>query len=183
MSSYDAFTAGVEPGGLRTQNDIKILICYLLDSVGSSLSCDDLTKILQEKSLANYFEIIEAINSLIEKDCIKAENDNFYTLCEKGKKIAETLDTTLPLSVRDKALSAAVSLLALARNKRENKVDIIQGDNGFQVICHISGGNLDLMQISIYVPDEKQAKMVKENFHKNPAKVYETLLNSLTSDN
>lgn len=182
LSSYDAFTAGVEPGGLRTQNDIKILICYLLDSIDSALSIDDLTKILQEKSLANYFEIIEAVNSLIEKNCITVEDDGFCSICEKGRKIAETLDTTLPLSVRDKALSAAVATLSYARNERENRVDIIPWTKGFQVICHVSGGDLDLMQISLYVPDEKQAKMVKENFHNNPAKIYETLLKSLTSD-
>ena len=29
----DTFAAGVEPGGLRTSQEIKILICYLLRTV------------------------------------------------------------------------------------------------------------------------------------------------------
>ena len=31
----DAFTGGIAPGGLRTKNDIRILLCYLLSSVGA----------------------------------------------------------------------------------------------------------------------------------------------------
>ena len=34
----DAFSAGVEPGGLWHKNDIRILLCYILASVGAPLS-------------------------------------------------------------------------------------------------------------------------------------------------
>ena len=34
MADNDAFTAGVEFGGLRTRQDIKLLICFLLDPDG-----------------------------------------------------------------------------------------------------------------------------------------------------
>ena len=27
---FDAFSAGITPGGLRSKNDIKLLICYIL---------------------------------------------------------------------------------------------------------------------------------------------------------
>ena len=32
----DAFSAGVEPGGLWHKNDIRILLCYILSSVIST---------------------------------------------------------------------------------------------------------------------------------------------------
>ena len=38
----DAFSAGVEPGGLWHKNDIRILLCYILASVGAPLSRQDL---------------------------------------------------------------------------------------------------------------------------------------------
>ena len=53
----DAFSAGVEPGGLWHKNDIRILLCYILASVGAPLSRQDLSRIIQEKGLANYFEV------------------------------------------------------------------------------------------------------------------------------
>ena len=70
--------------------------------------------------------------------------------------------------------------MARTRNEKENKVEITREEKGFRVTCHISGGDVDLMEISIYVPHEKQAKLVKSNFHENPAKIYEIILNALT---
>lgn len=52
---FEAFTGGVAPGGLRSKSDIRILICYILKSVGAPLSGEDIIRILQEKSLANYY--------------------------------------------------------------------------------------------------------------------------------
>ena len=53
---------------------------------------------------------------------------------------------------------------------------------GYQVECHISGGEMDLMSFKIYVPDIYQARMVKEKFHENPQRIYSILLASVTDD-
>ncbi len=36
--AFDTFDAGVAPGGLRSKNEIKILICYLFASVNDKMS-------------------------------------------------------------------------------------------------------------------------------------------------
>ena len=57
---YDAFDEGIEPGGLRSRNEIKVLVCYLLKSIEQPISKQLINEILQENSLANYFEINQA---------------------------------------------------------------------------------------------------------------------------
>ena len=37
MDGYDAFSAGVEPGGLRNRNEIKVLIAFLLKNTERGL--------------------------------------------------------------------------------------------------------------------------------------------------
>ena len=83
---------------------------------------------------------------------------------------------------RDCAVSAAFKLLAKAKREKENHVDIIETKQGYQVECHISGGEMDLMSFKIYVPDIYQARMVKEKFHENPQRIYSILLASVTDD-
>ena len=39
----DVFTGGVDPGGLWTKNDIRILICYILSSVSAPLTGEDIS--------------------------------------------------------------------------------------------------------------------------------------------
>lgn len=183
MPEFNAFTGGVEPGGLRSQNDIRILICYLLTSVNAPLSADDISKILQEKALANYFEIGDALSSLCIKENIRKNENGDYEILPPGREIARELDTVLPLSVRDKALESAVTLLSRARNEWENRVELDEMPaGGYQVTMHVSGGDFDMMRLSLQVPDKKQAKLVKENFHRDPLRVYSLLLAALTGN-
>lgn len=179
---FDAFTAGIEPGGLRTKNEIRILICYLLASVGAPLAKGDIISILQGNGLANYFEVADAIAEMAEKGLlIRQETDReLFTASETGRMVAKQLDTALPPSVRNRAAGAAVSLLAEAKRKRENRVEFIPVENGYNVVCHISGGDADLMTFSLYVPDLYQAQVVEENFHRSPETVYRMLLALVT---
>lgn len=177
----DAFTGGVEPGGLWSQNDVRILVCYLLSSVGAPLSRAALSQIVQEKGLANYFEVGDAVAALLAQGNLREEGDDL-TVTESGREIAERLDASLPLSVRDKALEAALRLLAESRARRENRVTVTQGEDGCLVTCHISGGERDLMTVSLTVPDKRQAALVEGNFYRNPESVYRLLLSALTGD-
>ena len=154
----DAFSAGVEPGGLWNKNDIRILLCYILASVNAPLARQDLTRIIQEKGLANYFEAEDALASLVAQGNVAQEPDGCYTVTAAGREIAHSLDAALPLSVRDKALKAAFTLLAHARAQRENRVDLRETEQGLQVTCHVSGGDTDLMTLSLYVPDKARQR-------------------------
>ena len=100
-----------------------------------------------------------------------------------GRQVAEGLDTSLPLAVRDKALEAALSLLARGRAQRENTVEILEEGRGCRVVCRVSGGqDLELMALSLYVPDRAQARLVQESFYQNPDHIYKLLLAALTGD-
>lgn len=186
---FDALTGGIEPGGLRSKSDIRLLICYLLSSIDAPLSKQDIIQIMQENGLANYFEVMDSLAEMIEKGTIDSTSYNALNeaddcvICNSiSRNIAKQLDTTLPLSVRDRAVTAAFSLLAKAKREKENHVDIIETKQGYQVECHISGGEMDLMFFKIYVPDLHQARMVKEKFQLNPERIYSILLASVTDD-
>lgn len=180
----DKFVDGVAPGCLREKNDIKLLICYILSRIDNSLSKDDIVSILKDNDLANYFDASDAFSDLISKKLIYTDNkdNSLYTVTDEGKMIAKQLDISLPISVREKALKAALNTLAKAKIRKENTVKIEKNDFGYFVNCNISGGNIELMSLRLYVPDIMQANMVKENFHKDPELVYSSMLATLTRD-
>ncbi|MDD3228602.1 MAG: DUF4364 family protein [Oscillospiraceae bacterium] len=179
--AYDAFTGGVEPGGLRTKDEIRILLCYLLSSVNAPLSREDILQSIQGMGLVNYFELTDALKELTENGNLIFEND-CYTASPQARVIARQLDTALPLTVRDKAVRAALGLLAQARRERENTVDITECPSGYSVQCHISGGKEEMMSFVLTVPDLRQAKLVQHNFQKAPERIYQMLLALLTDD-
>ena len=183
--NYDAFTAGINLGGLRNTLDIKVLICYILSGIKAGISREDMVSILVKNEFANYFEAANAFNDLIKNNNISAisENNHLYIITESGKLIANQLVSTLPFSIREKALSAAINLLAKIKRENENKVTIEKDENGYKVTFYISGGTIDLLCFYIYVPDLLQANLVKENFQQNPNNFYECILALLTKNN
>ncbi|MDQ5983669.1 MAG: hypothetical protein RUMPE_00693 [Eubacteriales bacterium SKADARSKE-1] len=182
---FDVLTAGIEPGGLRSKNDIKLLICYILSNIKCSLSKEDVVSILQENNFANYFEANSAFSELIENEniCKDPENSSLYKVTEIGRLVSAQLDTALPISIREKALCATINLLAKLKRETENKVTVTENADGYYVNCNISGGNIDLLSISLYVPDCLQADLVKHNFQERPELIYECTLALLTKDN
>ncbi|HIS68589.1 MAG TPA: DUF4364 family protein [Candidatus Gallacutalibacter stercoravium] len=182
--SFDALTAGVEPGGLRDKREIKLLICYMLNSVSGGLAKDDIISVLQNNGLANYFESNDAFADLLENDNIHCidEAADLYQVTDSGRLIADQLDIVLPIAVRERALAATLNLLAQDKTERENRVRITKNEKGYTVECNVSGGDMNLMAFSLYVPDLLQARLVKRIFHKDPARVYRCML-ALVTDN
>ena len=66
------------------------------------------------------------------------------------------------------------------QNKNENSVEIIKQTRGYMVDCHINGGDHDLLRFQLYVPDSKQARLVKKNFQNNPEIIYKTMIATIT---
>ena len=168
---YDALTAGVAPGGLNNFQQIKLLICYVLRAVKSPVGTELLPEMLQYEELANYFEVSQAVDNLIADGNIN-QADGQISLTAKGENAVDELDFILPLSVKEKASRAAVTLLTRIRIAKENKVEITQPENGINVSCVVYDREIELMRLNLLVPDKAQAESVKRAFMENPQNVY-----------
>ena len=182
----DAFDEGIALGGLRSKRAKKVLICYLFASVNDSLSESLVTEAIIEYELANFFEVKAAFDELLRGENLRkagiVDNEQTYLLTEQGKMIASQLESTLAYSVKEKALKCAVELLAERKTARENTVEIAKDENGYRVNCHVSGGDVDLLQFSLYAPDIEQAELMKQSFLSYPAVVFKTMLALMTKN-
>lgn len=181
-----AISAGVEPGGIRDKNQVKILVCYLLRKVEKPLSFDNLNEILAAYGLVNYFELVDAVNSLLETghiDLSENEGAKRYNCTRLGAGTADLFERSLPFSVREKAVAAAVELLARIKRESENKVEIKTDQNGLCTIhCRILDRQDTLLDVGLEVPTAEQAEMIKKRFLKDPELVYKGVLALLTGD-
>lgn len=182
--AFDAFDVGIVPGGLRSKSDIKLLICYILKSVNVPLSKNDILTVVSETGLANYFESVEAFNSLIKNGNIKTsgENGNLFIPTDSGLLICKELEDDLPVSVKEKAYCATLLLIEQQRKEKENIVTIQKINNGFSVNCNIGDESTELLKINLYVPESDQAKIVKQNFQQNADLIYKITIAALTQN-
>ena len=172
---YKALDAGIEPGGLRDVNEIKILICYLLKNSGRPLTFDDLNEIVQQDGLVNYFEFANSLNELLLSghiDLAESGGAEYYRVTRLGEATAATFERRLPLAVREKAVKAAVRLLERQRVEAENKVVITPSGSGYTVECRVLDGSDELLAVRLLVPELAQAKAVEKQFLSDPGIVY-----------
>ena len=100
---------------------------------------------------------------------------------ERGREAAELLQTSLPRTVREKAVNSAIRLTTRAKVERDNKIEVRkEDDGGYTITFTLFDRGTELMKLSIYVVDSLQLETVKQNFINDPVKVYSSIITSLT---
>lgn len=180
--NHDTFSAGVEPGGLHTLNEIKLLICYMLIGAGEPMPRTDVLDIVCADGMANFFDTSAAIDELVELGNLREGEDGTLSVTEKGAHATDTLVDLLPYTLRERSVQAALRLLSRRRNERENQVDIQKTDSGYTVTCSVGGGENPLLSFRLLVGDDRQAELVREKFLQDPLLLYQSLIAVLTGN-
>lgn len=178
----DVFFAGVEPGGLYTSQEIKILICYMLDSVGEPIPMQTVTDVLAGRGMANFFEIGAAVDELLRRDHLKEDENGLLTVTPLGHQAATTLMGLVPYTLRERSVEATLHLMTRRRREKENSVIIQPLERGCRVTCSIDDGDQSLMSFSLLVGDSQQAQLIKERFLEDPVLLYRSLITILTGE-
>ncbi len=178
----DAFTAGVEPGGLTNTQEIRILLCYMLDTVGQAMNREDVTDILIAGGMANYFDIEDAIEELIRLQHL-VEADKKIATTVTGAQIGQSLSVRVPYTLRQRSVEAALKLLKRIEVQKDNKVDIEKlEEGGYTVTCRVQDHGRDLLSVTLRVADAGQAQQIGEQFLTDPALLFRSNLAVLTGD-
>ena len=181
-TQYDAFTEGVALGGMRTKNDVRILLCYILKSLNAPFSKALLNEVLQTTALANFFEVNDALAALNEGGLVeltRQSDDDYYQLTESGRVIAERLETDLPRRVRETAVAAAMELLSRQRVRYGTSAELTRLEQGYHVTLTIRDGDTVMLQTVLYAADSLQANAIAEAFSTDPHRLYSGVIESL----
>ncbi len=176
---FDAFTAGIEDGGLRSSSSITIIVCYILANCQEKITAQNIIDALVDGKIANYFEVSNAISKMIKKGHIVENDDDTLKITADCGFLIDIVENDLPLTIREKSIELVRKLAAVEVNKKENKVTIEKKDNAYLITLHVSDIDTDFMVLTLTVPTEAQAQVIKEKFQQKPAEVYENLMNSI----
>jgi hypothetical protein len=172
----NAFTAGVEPGGLRSLEEIKILVCYLLNSINEPLPRQMVPEIIAGNGMANFFDVGGAMDELIQMNHIAEAGSGLLSLTDTGKEIADTLSYSLPFTLRERSVQAALQLLARVRSQKDSEVTISSTEHGYLVTCRLKDGAHTMLSVSVTTADMMQANVIKDTFREDPAVLYRAVM-------
>ncbi len=179
---YDTFIGGVKPGGLNSQRHIKILLCYLINSVQNPLSEQEIKDALTGEELVNYFELANMLSEMVNESLVKKEEDKYYILT-KGKHIAEALSSEVPITIREIALKSAIRMQRFAYKSATNKARAERlKDGSYNVLCSLEDRGDTIFSFSINMPDKMSADFACEHFVENGDTVYALMLAGITGN-
>ena len=179
---FDAFTAGIKDGGLRSVASINLIVCYVIANIKEKVTAQNIIDTMDEGMIANHFEVSNAISKLKSQGVISENRDGSLELNGSDKAMIDLVEKDLPLTLRDKSIKICQRLIAKETYQRENKAEIIPCDGGYNVNLTVSDKNNDFMSLTLFAATLTQAEVIKEKFITNPVRVYENLIDSIFSN-
>lgn len=176
---FDAFTAGIEEGGLRSTSSIALLACYIIARSNEKITAKNLTEALVDGKIANYFEISNGISKMIKADNLVEDENGYLSITDKCRFNVDMLENDLPITIREKAVELVAKYVKHEIYKKENKAYVEKEGDNYKVTLHVSDKNCDFMVLSLYFPSEAQAQVIKDKFLLHPSEVYEGLINAI----
>ena len=179
---HDAFTNGVEPGGLLNSREIRILVCYMLNSVDEPMDRQSIVEIIFSEGMANFFETEAAIEELVNLGNLTEDENGFLELTPIGKEASQTLVSRLPFTIRTRAVETAVKLMTRKRRARDTRVEFQQLDTGVAVTCSIDRTEHPMMSFTLLVADLQQAELIRDRFLDDPVTIYRMMISLLSGE-
>ncbi|MGL4774729.1 MAG: DUF4364 family protein [Clostridium sp.] len=164
----------------------KLLLLYILESLKRPISNAQLTDIILENNLINYFTLQQYVSELEVSEFIKYENLNekkLLTLTQKGKNV---------LSFFKDRISS--SKIAIIDNHIKERLDSIKKeltlysdytlnkDDTFLVHVKAIENDTPLIDLKLNLPTKKQAQYLCSKWKENPSEIYTNILNLLFHD-
>lgn len=168
-----------ELGGLYEIADVKGLILFLLKEADCILKESQLTDVLMEDGLVEYFDYKQAMEQLLLTgliDIASMEETGSYRITQQGRDVEQEYEMKIPYNVRSKTLDA------LKRNLRQKKEDdqifteIAPSPSGYTVCCNIREGGETMLSYEVLVPDQRTAYYAAERFRANPSAYYQKIM-------
>ena len=177
----------VKTGGPATIFDIKVMLCYLLNSLNKPISAEDLLNVMMSEQLVNYFEYESAMAELVKggqvEKFVSDSEEEFYQISKNGAALVVDLESSLAMSLKSRVVAAAIKVLTFKQNAEENNVEVTAAEGGgYNLTLEVPGEPQPLCKLQLYFPERLQAEMARDGFLTNPTLVYAAILAALSGD-
>ncbi len=170
---------GYTYGFIHEKLDIKILILFILRRLPGTVDPETLLELCQCDEGISYFDYSDCLSELVETGHI-AESEEGYAITEKGSRNADAVESSLPYSVRSKALRLLAPVEERLRRAAMITARHSQNEDGCFVELAMGDGKGEVIRLQLLCGGEDQAKTMEKHFRRDAEGYYQKIVEMLT---
>lgn len=169
-------------GFIHEKLDIKLLILFILSRLPAPCDRGTLDELCQQcDNGVGYFDYSDCLGELMQTGHI-TEEDEEYSITEKGRRDAKTVESSLPYSVRKKALKLIEPVETRLARAAMIRADTVTDEDGCRVNLGLSDGKGEILSLELLVANEEQAKKIRKKFRHSAEELYQQIVALLSEE-
>ena len=161
----------------------KLIFLYLLDRVEFPLTNGQICAFVAEEQYTDYFTVQETLADMVESKLLETElvrNSTFYSLTDSGKETLSYFKDDISTAIRKDIENYLKKNKMKLRDENAVLADYSNLDEGrFSVKLQIKEKDNYIVDMTLVVPDERQAIMLCDNCKKKSSEIYRHLMKEL----
>ena len=167
-------------GFIHEKLDIKILILFILRRLPGVVDPSTLGDLCSQcDDGIGYFDYSDCLAERVKTGHVE-ENEEYYAITEKRARNADAVETSLPFSVRSRALKLIEPVRERLRRAAMIQASHTVGEDGCFVELAMSDGEGEIIRLHLLCADEAQAKKIEKNFRKGAEGYYHKVMELLS---
>lgn len=171
-------------GNNRELAENKLILLYLIQKIDMPVTNLQVTKLVLENKLMNYFLLQQYLNELCEGrflSCGAAEDKTVYNITGHGRQTLDYFIGLIPQGIKSRIDETISSIRRNLKNETLITADFTpESENKFTVNCGIREDNFSLIDLNIAVGTRNDARLICENWKKHPQAIYSEIIEILT---
>ena len=162
----------------------KLMTMYTLSRVDFALTNSQITNVFLDLGYTNYFNVQYALGELVDSGLVHEAaypDYRYYALTDSGKTSMDALRSSLSSSIRsdiDDYLKKRRLEFREALSSRAEYYRTTDGD--WAVRCRVMDHTTALIDMTLTVPNETQAKAVSQEWKEKSQEIYAMVIRKLT---
>lgn len=175
------------PQRLYKDEEIKLIILYLLNELDDQFDFQTLSEIIVWDGSISYFVFTQCFSELINTGAIEKIEigegiEPEFMISAIGRDFIKDAKDALLAFVKERIMRSATRLLAFKKDGTNITSRIEPKNSGYQLSCFIRNKKFDLLEINMYLDNLEEAELLQQNFEKQAERVYSNLLAQLSGD-
>lgn len=161
----------------------KLIVLYMLDQIDFPLTNGQISEFILDKEYTTYFKLQQALSEMVEAHFIHEEitpNRTLYHLTEEGRETIRFFTNKISPAIRNDIDTFLKEHKYELRNEVSVRADYFPNANHeFSVRCQVIENNASLIDLTLSVPDEHEAKIIANNWRHKSEEIYALLMKTL----